>query len=61
MATSNCADCVYKGMAGELPHCAYIFKTGQRRPCPPGDECTVKVPYRKRIYPKRKKKDSVCE
>ena len=55
MGTSNCSDCVYKGTIENRPHCAYILKTNRRRPCPPGDECTVKVSYRKRIYPKRKK------
>ena len=49
----NCADCVYKGIIANEPHCAYIFKTGHSRGCPPGDECTKKVGYRKRLYPKK--------
>ena len=54
---SNCVDCVYQGkVAGGDVHCAYIFKVGKRRPCPPGDECTVKVGYKKRTYPKKKGK-----
>lgn len=24
--------------------CNYMFDTGHRRPCPPGDQCTVKRP-----------------
>lgn len=36
--------------------CDYLAKTGQQRPCPAGDACTVKVPYRKPVYPQRKKK-----
>lgn len=39
----NCVDCVYKGLLVNEVHCAYIFKVGHSRPCPPGDECTVKV------------------
>lgn len=41
----NCDDCFY---CRKLDYsmgrfCAYLFVTGQRRPCPPGDGCTVKV------------------
>ena len=61
MAKSNCADCYYKGIVENTPYCAYIFKTDHPRPCPPGDECTVKVPYRKRVYPKREKKTNADE
>ena len=51
----NCADCVYKGIIANEAHCAYIFKVGKPRPCPPGDECTVKVGYKRRHYPKKGK------
>jgi hypothetical protein len=26
--------------------CDYIFKTGKRRPCPPGKDCTVRITKR---------------
>lgn len=52
---NNCATCFYHGKCGGMICCDYLFKTGQRRPCPPGDGCTVKVAYRKRAYPQRKK------
>lgn len=54
---NNCATCFFHGKCGGLICCDYFFKTGQRRPCPPGDACTVKVPYRKKVYPMRKKKE----
>lgn len=54
---NNCATCFYHGKCGGLVCCDYLSKTGQRRPCPPGDACTVKVAYRKRSYPLRKKKE----
>lgn len=45
MAMDNCADCFY---AGYLPSikmycCRYYLMTNERRPCPGGDGCTVKV------------------
>lgn len=39
----NCVGCAYSGQASSMVHCAYIFIVGQRRPCPPGDACTVRV------------------
>lgn len=40
----NCSDCVYCGwLTGVIPYCDYLFRTNQRRPCPPGEGCTVKV------------------
>lgn len=53
---SNCVDCCYRGVVGVDVYCAYIFKVGKPRPCPPGDECTVKVGYKKRLYPQKKGK-----
>lgn len=39
----HCRGCIYlSGMSNELYYCAYIFKTGKKRPCPPGKECTEK-------------------
>lgn len=42
---SNCDNCFFRGSLenGKLPYCRYFFMTNQRRPCPPGDGCTVKV------------------
>lgn len=34
----NCRNCVYYS----TKMCGYIDIVGHRRPCPPGDECTVK-------------------
>lgn len=54
---NNCADCVYHcKVTGIGAICDYINKAGQMRPCPPGDACTVKVRYKRRQYPKRRKK-----
>ena len=52
---NNCATCFFHGKCGGMICCDYLHKTGHRRPCPPGDACTVKVAYRKRVYPQRKK------
>lgn len=40
-----CHDCVYMGVAGNgyIPMCNYIFIEDKRRPCPPGEGCTVKL------------------
>ena len=38
----NCVGCVFSGQASSFVHCAYNFITGERRPCPPGDKCTVR-------------------
>lgn len=32
------------------PACLYIVLTGRRRPCPPGDACTVYQRRAKRVY-----------
>ena len=56
---NNCATCFYHGKCAGLISCRFMFMTGQRRPCPPGDDCTVKVRYRKRAYPLRTKKEGV--
>ena len=55
MAKSNCEDCFYRRRLGSEGFCChYIFMTNQRRPCPPGDECTVKVP--RKVMRKRKRR-----
>ena len=38
--------------------CIYILMTGHRRPCPPGDQCTVYLPVRKEAQVERDK--SLC-
>lgn len=55
---NNCANCFYHGKCDGMICCNYLFKTGHMRPCPPGNGCTVKVAYRKRQYPQRKKKEA---
>ncbi len=39
-----CYGCIYLSLvAGEHPCCNYIFMENKRRPCPPGEGCTVKI------------------
>lgn len=38
-----CKGCIYLGAAGNYPVCNYLLATKQRRPCPAGAGCTVKV------------------
>ena len=42
----NCKGCIYYGESSKM--CDYIEIMGHRRPCPPGDKCTVKVMGRKK-------------
>lgn len=51
MAKNNCDNCYYSQKVGNDRYCAYLFKTNQKRPCEPGEGCTVKVP---RIVKRRK-------
>lgn len=47
-----CFGCVYMGvLQGSTPMCNYIFMEDKRRPCPPGEGCTVKSygKYRKAV------------
>ena len=38
-----CKGCIYFGWIGGYHGCCnYIFIAGERRPCPPGKDCTVK-------------------
>lgn len=55
MAKSYCDNCVYSCVLNGLATrcCNYFLATGQRRPCPPGEGCTVKVG---REVKRRKKK-----
>lgn len=51
---NNCDNCVYyaKMRSGSHRYCTFLFRTGHRRPCPPGEGCTVKVG---RVVNRRKK------
>ncbi len=57
---SYCNGCIYKGLVnGNAPCCNYIFMEDKRRPCPPGEGCTVKVTNRdaqRRTAEERKRK-----
>lgn len=45
MAKKNyCDDCFYYRSTNLDRYCAYIFIEHTRRPCDPGDKCTVKIP-----------------
>ena len=49
LSDENCRDCKYfYGYTDFDVCCNYIFVTGRRRPCPPGDGCTVKVKRKRR-------------
>ena len=49
LSGKNCHDCKYfYGNTDFDVCCNYIFVTGRRRPCPPGDGCTVKVKRKRR-------------
>lgn len=56
---NNCDDCFYyRAMSnGKARYCAYLIDTGQRRPCPPGDGCTVKVPREVKRRAKKEESD----
>ena len=58
MAKNNCDNCFYyrKMDSGQQRFCAYLFLTDQRRPCPPGDECTVKIG--RTVYRRKGKTDA---
>ena len=42
-------------MATGVFMCSYLEKTGERRPCPAGTGCTVRVVDRRKKYKKRSK------
>ena len=52
----NCIDCAYHGKVYHYVLCNYLEKGGTMRPCPGGDACTVKVPFKRRSYPAKRKK-----
>lgn len=49
-----CATCFYHSKCAGMVCCGYLNKTGHRRPCDPGEACTVRVPYRRGHYPRKK-------
>lgn len=53
VTTSFCRGCIYRASTGGMNSCDYIFKTGKRRPCPPGKDCTVRTTVRQ--LPKEEK------
>lgn len=55
MVDESCVGCVYYWVSygcAEYQACDYIMRTGKRRPCPSGKECTV----RKQINTRRRYK-----
>lgn len=44
-----CEGCRYASGAS----CDYYLITGRRRPCPPGQDCTVKEPARRHKAPRK--------
>lgn len=55
MIYNFCDDCCYCGRIKSegLRYCRYMLFTNQRRPCPPGEGCTVKVGMK--VYRRKKK------
>lgn len=52
--SNYCDDCVYWAKLHEpYRYCSYLLRTDKKRPCPPGEGCTVKV---SRKVNRRKKK-----
>lgn len=43
MKKHPCEGCIYLSKVDCMPCCNYIFMENKRRPCPPGEGCTVKV------------------
>jgi len=53
--TDSCKGCFYgkKFTALALTYCDYLCMTGKRRPCPPGEGCTVRItanPYKPKAF-----------
>lgn len=49
MADKNCCNCYYYQGGSDMDLCCnYIFIEDQKRPCPPGKDCTVKRPRKRR-------------
>ena len=57
MNDKYCQDCFYfRGQSDFVCTCDYIFIAGKKRPCDPGEGCTVKIKRRKKrkMYSDRK-------
>ena len=49
MIDKNCWNCFYwQGHSEPAMCCNYLLITDKRRPCPPGKDCTVKKPRKRR-------------
>lgn len=49
MDNKYCHDCIYFGGATECScTCNYIFMEDKKRPCNPGNECTVRIKRRRK-------------
>lgn len=49
MDNKNCQNCIYfQGTSDCVCTCDYILITGRKRPCDPGEGCTVKVKRRRK-------------
>lgn len=47
--SNPCKGCVHLHyITDTMPYCSYIFDTGKKRPCPPGEGCTVKLTLKKK-------------
>lgn len=53
VCTKYCDACIYRKnlTSGAITYCDYICMTGNKRPCPAGDGCTVRTT--RRVYRKR--------
>ena len=44
-----CIGCkYYTKITDGVRYCSYMFRTDNRRPCPPGKDCTVRVERKKK-------------
>ena len=59
MAKNYCDDCFYYRSCNTDRYYAYIFVEHKRRPCDPGNKCTVKIP-REVKRRKKVKEDEDC-
>lgn len=43
-------DCIYRGRAGAIEICDYLFAENRKRPCPPTPECSCYKKGKKKSY-----------
>lgn len=55
VCSAYCDGCTFrkKFTAWDLLYCDYLFMSGERRPCPAGDGCTVRV--KRRVYRRKER------